>query len=67
MSYLLHLKRYQMDDSTRWIVKLNTKTWKVREVKQIFNPEEYVKSKKHRELYTQKELIKILEDDKENG
>ena len=56
-----------MDDSTRWIVKLNTKTGKVREVKEIFNPEEYVKSKKHRELYTQKELIKILEDDKENG
>ena len=67
MSYLLHLKRYQMDDSTRWIVKLNTKTGKVREVKQIFNPEEYIKIKNPRKLYNQNEVIKILQEDKENG
>tara|TARA_R100001530_G_scaffold119222_2_gene86391 strand:+ start:287 stop:490 length:204 start_codon:yes stop_codon:yes gene_type:complete len=67
MSYLLHLKRYQIDDSTRWIVKLNTKTGKVREVKQIFNPKEYIKIKNPRKLYNQNEVIKILEDDKQNG
>ena len=38
----------------------------VREVKLIFNPEEYRKSTKPRTLNTQEGLIKILERDKKN-
>ena len=38
---------------------------KVREVKLIFNPEEYRKGKKARPLHTQNGLIKILEKNKE--
>jgi len=41
MSYLLHLKRTKMHPSERWIVKTNDKSGKIREVKLIFNPEEY--------------------------
>ena len=64
MSYLQHLKRVEIDPDTRWIVKTDSKTGKVREVKQIFNPAEYRGYKKARELYNKEELIKILEDDK---
>jgi len=64
MSYLLHLKRTKMHPSERWIVKTNDKSGKIREVKLIFNPEEYQKGKNPRQLYNQQELIKILENDK---
>ncbi len=53
-----------MDLDTRWIVKTHPKSDKIREVKQIFNPEEYKRTKNARELYNKDELIKILEDDK---
>jgi hypothetical protein len=64
MSYLTHLKRSTHHYSSRWIVKYNDEGL-VREVKLIFNPEEYRKSKKARTLNTQQGLIKILENDKE--
>ena len=64
MSYLTHLKRNKMPHSSRWIVKYKDDL--VQEVKLIFNPEEYRKSKKSRTLNTQEGLIKILERDKEN-
>ena len=64
MSYLTHLKRNKMHYSSRWIVKFDSKTDLVREVKLIFNPEEYRKSEKSRTLNTQDGLIKILENDK---
>jgi|TARA_R100001163_G_C4919732_1_gene100476 hypothetical protein len=64
MSYLKHLKKTAMDLDTRWIVKTHPKSDKIREVKQIFNPEEYKRTKNARELYNKDELIKILEDDK---
>ena len=63
MSYLTHLKRNKMHYSERWIVKFDDNDL-VREVKLVFNPEEYRKSSKPRTLNTQEGLIKILENDK---
>tara|TARA_R100001463_G_scaffold110729_1_gene165569 strand:- start:1148 stop:1363 length:216 start_codon:yes stop_codon:yes gene_type:complete len=63
MSYLSHLKRNKMHYSSRWVVKYD-KNDLIREVKLIFNPEEYRKSSKSRTLNTQEGLIKILENDK---
>jgi len=63
MNYLTHLKRNKMHYSSRWIVKYDEQDL-VREVKLIFNPEEYRKFKKARTLNTQEGLIKILENDK---
>ena len=64
MNYLQFLKRNKLHYSSRWIVKYNDEGL-VREVKLIFNPEEYKLGKKARTLHTQKGLIKILENDKE--
>jgi hypothetical protein len=64
MNYLTYLKRNKMNRNNRWIVKYD-KDNKVREVKLIFNPEEYRKGKKARPLHTQNGLIKILEKNKE--
>ena len=63
MDYLQFLKRNKMHHSNRWIVKYDNNE-KVREVKLIFNPDEYRQIKRARELYTQKQLIKILTKDK---
>jgi hypothetical protein len=66
MDYLQFLKRNKMHRSNRWIVKYHDKEeTKVREVKLIFNPDEYRKMKRPRELHTQKQLIKILTKNKE--
>ena len=62
MSYLSFLKRGSLDTNLRWIVKFHP-SGKVREVKQIFNPKEYVTYQNHRTLYNKQELIKILEND----
>ena len=64
MSYLSHLKRNKMHYSNRWIVKYDNNDL-IREVKLIFNPEEYRKLSKARTLNTQDGLIKILENDKQ--
>ena len=53
-----------MHHSERWIVKYDDEGL-VREVKLIFNPDEYRKSSRSRTLNTQNGLIKILENDKE--
>ena len=63
MSYLAHLKRIKTHYKNRWIVKHEGDL--IKEVKLIFNPEEYRKSTKPRTLNTQEGLIKILENDKE--
>ena len=63
MSYLAHLKRNKMHYSSRIIVKYDDNNL-VREVKLIFNPEEYRKVKRPRSLNTQDGIIKILENDK---
>ena len=64
MSYLTHLKRNKHHYANRWIVKYDDEGL-VREVKLIFNPEEYRKGKRARKLNTQEGLIKILENDRE--
>jgi len=64
MSYLAHIKRNKMHYSSRWIVKYDDNNL-VREVKLIFDPEEYRKVKRPRSLNTQDGLIKILENDKQ--
>lgn len=63
MSFLNHLKRANISSEIRWIVKYEN--FKIIEVKQIFNPDEYKDNKKAREMYNRIELIKILENDKE--
>jgi hypothetical protein len=63
MSYLAHLKRTKMHHSNRWVVKYDDIDL-IREVKLIFNPEEYRALNKPRTLNTQEGLIKILENDK---
>ena len=65
MNYLAHLKKNKMHYSCRWIVKYNEDNGLVREVKLIFNPEEYRSMNNSRPLNTQSGLIKILENDKE--
>tara|TARA_R110001583_G_scaffold103662_8_gene250941 strand:- start:18 stop:245 length:228 start_codon:yes stop_codon:yes gene_type:complete len=71
MRYLTHLKKYNHCHSCRWIVKFNSKTDLVREVKLIYSPNEYreMNEKRYgenaRKLQTKKQLIKILENDKE--
>jgi hypothetical protein len=70
MSYLTHLKRTYNCSSCRWIVKYNKKDL-IREVKLVYNPDDYSKANAKRyghtarKLYTQEQLITILEDDKE--
>lgn len=64
MSYLAHLKRTKMHHSSRWVVKYDDDDL-IREVKLIFNPEEYRAFKKPRTLNTQDGIIKILENDKQ--
>ena len=63
MSYLTHLKRNKMHHSSRWVVKYKDDL--IKEVKLIFNPEEYRSLRNAKPLHTQKGLIKILENDKE--
>jgi len=60
MSYLQFLKRNKMHYKNRWIVKYN-KDNTIREVKLVYNPDEYKNGERARKLYTQKGLIKILE------
>tara|TARA_R100000808_G_C2151215_1_gene160180 strand:- start:3825 stop:4046 length:222 start_codon:yes stop_codon:yes gene_type:complete len=62
MSFLTHLKRTKLHYKNRWVVKYDGDL--VREVKLIYNPDEYRKMKTPRKLHTQKGLIKILENDK---
>ncbi len=63
MNYLAYLKRNKQHYSSRWIVKYDDDDL-VREVKLIFNPDEYRQSSRSRTLNTQEGLIKILENDK---
>jgi hypothetical protein len=59
MSYLQFLKRNKMHHTSRWVVKYDND--KIREVKLIFDPDEYRKGSRARTLHTQQGLIKILE------
>lgn len=62
MSYLNHLKRTHLCDTCRWIIKREP-NGPIREVKLLFNPEEYKKLNRHnRKLYNKQELIIELEN-----
>ena len=71
MTYLMHLKRNNHCSTCRWIVKRNSKTDLIREVKLVYNPDEYsrenarVYGHKARTLYNRDGLIRVLETDKE--
>ena len=39
---------------------------KLTEVKMIFNPDEYIQMKNAKPMYTDKQLLKILEDERSN-
>lgn len=69
MSYLTHLKRAPHCKTCRWIVKYDSKKL-IREVKLVYNPDEYSKANakkykhKARKLHNLEELIEVLENDK---
>ena len=68
MSFLQHIKRIELNDNERWIVKYDKKGL-IREVKQIYKPSEYYalnlhRGKNARPLHNKNSLIKILEEDK---
>jgi len=59
MTLLKELKKQGTVRGRRWIVKRNIDNT-IREVKCIFNPEEYSTSKSARPMYGDKALIEIL-------
>jgi hypothetical protein len=63
MNYLTHLKRNKQHYSNRWVVKYDDNNL-IREVKLVYNPDEYRNVKNARKLHTQQGLIKILENDR---
>ena len=62
-NYLNYLKKTKMNKDTRWFVK-TTPQGKIREVKQVHDPEDYLKGSKARKLLTQNELIDVLSKSK---
>ena len=60
ISYKDYLKRIVISEETRWFIKRDAKG-KIKEVKQVYDPEEYLKTKNPRELLNKEELISILE------
>jgi hypothetical protein len=69
MGYLSHLKKNEHCSSSRWIVKFDSKEL-IREVKLVYNPDEYSKDNaeryghKARKLHNREQLITVLESDK---
>ena len=61
---ITHLKREGTKRGRRWVVKRD-KDDNIREVKMIYNPEEYSKSKNPRPMCGDRVLIKILDDEKQ--
>ena len=66
MSLRLTLKRQGTVRNRRWIVKRNTND-SIREVKCIFNPNEYKQMKNARPMVGDRELLKILDYEKEKN
>tara|TARA_R110000787_G_scaffold151627_4_gene265397 strand:- start:1085 stop:1300 length:216 start_codon:yes stop_codon:yes gene_type:complete len=60
------LKKQGTVRGRRWIVKRNDDDT-IREVKCIFNTEEYAKSKRAKPMVGDKKLIEILENEKEKN
>lgn len=67
MSTLINqLKKQGTVRGRRWIIKRHSKTNKIREVKMIYNPQEYANMKNPRKMYGDKALLEILIKEKEN-
>jgi|TARA_R100001530_G_scaffold39332_2_gene30397 hypothetical protein len=67
MSYLSTLKKAEINSSERWIVKYyDNRGHKIREIKQVYDPSDYRKNGRARELHTKDQLISILENYKNN-
>jgi hypothetical protein len=58
------LKNNKTVRNRRWTVRKND-AGKITEVKMIFNPEEYVKSKNAKKMYGDKQLLILLDKDYE--
>ena len=65
-SLRLHLKREGTRRGRRWIIKRDTED-NIKEVKMIYNPDEYEKFKTSRPMIGDRALIKILDDEKEKN
>jgi hypothetical protein len=65
-NYLNMLKKVDINSSERWIVKYyeGNKKYIIREVKQVYNPSDYRKNGRARDLYTKDQLITLLEKNK---
>lgn len=61
MGYLKHLQHVELSEDSRWIVKYNS-NGKIKEVKLIWDPEQYKTFSKSRELFNKSKLIKILQE-----
>ena len=64
MSYLNFLKRNKLPSETRWIIKTKS-DGKVREVKHLFDPNDYTSGDNPRIVHDQETLIAILEANKD--
>jgi|TARA_R110002020_G_scaffold134524_1_gene300260 hypothetical protein len=63
MSYLKHLKKIKMPNSTRWVIKYD-KNNDIKNIRLVSCPKEYKKNKEEKTLHTQRAVIKILEKQK---
>tara|TARA_R110000824_G_scaffold154479_2_gene326612 strand:+ start:13409 stop:13621 length:213 start_codon:yes stop_codon:yes gene_type:complete len=66
MSLRLALKKQGTVRGRRWIVKRNTDTT-IKEVKCIFNPDEYETMKRAKPMFGDRALIKILDKNYEES
>ena len=65
MSLRTQLRNSKTVRGRRWTIRRNAEGI-LTEVKMIFKPEEYIKFKNSREMYGDKALLKILEDERLN-
>ena len=64
-SLLTQLKREGTVYGRRWTIRRNSEG-KLTELKMLFNPKEYETYKTAKEIYGDKAIIKILEDERSN-
>lgn len=66
MSLLKQLQKQGTVRGRRWTIRRDKKD-KITDVKMIFNPDEYKQYPNSREMYGDKELIRILKKEKEKN
>ena len=64
MSLRTQLRNNKTVRVRRWTIRKDAKGF-ITEVKMIFKPEEYIKFKNSRQMYGDKDLLKILEENHE--